>query len=135
MIEVKVNNAGIILAAICIYIYYFSNLFLPGMYAVFDVLTKNYATRKITYVDSYITNNWFIAKSYYASADNKKNIGANYHLKVLLADQKGKSVYSSAYFHTMEKGKNYTVTYGKKSKILISVLSPQGEEMLQFDVD
>jgi hypothetical protein len=135
MIVVKVNNAAFILVAAAIYLIYFTSHFMFGIYAVFDILAKNFVTGKMAYIDSYIAANWFGLRSHYVSVDNRKNIGGNYHLKLLLANQKGKSVFSTTFFHKMEANKNYTVTYGKKSKIVLSIISEQGEEMLQFDVD
>jgi hypothetical protein len=135
MVEIKINNIGFIIVAIIVYGYYFSSHFIPGIHAVLDALLKNYITCKMTYMDSYITPNWFHTTSYYRSDNERKNIGTNYHIKILLAGQKGKSIYSTTFFHSMEKGKSYTVTYGKRSKIVQSVLSSQAEEMLQFDVD
>jgi hypothetical protein len=133
-LEVKVSNAAALMVIIG-YVFYFFVIFLPGVYTIFDVLIKNYETGKMMYNHSYIESSWFPARNYKASAGYRKYKGWNYHLKVLFAGQKGNSLFSMVFFHTMEKGNHYTVTYAKKSKIVLSIMSEQGEEMMQFDVD
>jgi hypothetical protein len=133
-IELRVNNITVVLLAIAGYVFFFSIILLPGVYAIFDVLTKSYKTDKMVYIDSYIAKNFFFPRNSNVSADYRKFVGGSYHLKVLLSGAEGKSIFSMAFFHTMEKGKHYTVLYGEKSKTVLSVLSEQGEEMMQFDV-
>ena len=120
---------------IVLYIIYIASNFIPGVYALFDCITSNFVTKQMSYTDSYVAHQMYHSKKRMESTSQKTRLIDAYYIIIILADKKRKSSYKTTHFHTMEKGKSYTVTFGKFSKVLISVKDAQGMELLQFDVD
>lgn len=121
---------GFIILGIFLYIHFTISYFLPGCLSLLDLLTNNFEIKKMKYVESYIDKSFFLV-----SNEPKKKIGkivVNEYcfLKVIFLNQSIKSMYTSTYFHYMEKNQTYFVQYGKLSKVIISVQSEMGEEML-----
>ncbi len=140
IVQISVNNqygnigAVFIIAAICYYFLYLTSYFVPGISAILDMLTDNFVTSKMSYIESYVDRSNPYANSRKISADRKAPMDSHCMLKMVMGSNSGKSAYLMSYYHKLEKGKNYTVQYGKFSKVIISILSEQGEEMLLFDV-
>lgn len=131
------GNFGVlfVIAAIFGYFYVIAEFFVPGIYALFDMLADNFVTCRMTYVSSYVDRskplvyNNAIARVSRMEAPNERCF-----LRILLANHKGKSTFLTTHYHLMEKGKSYTIVYGKFSKVITSVLSDEGQELLQLDV-
>ncbi|MEA4833307.1 MAG: hypothetical protein VB118_11930 [Oscillospiraceae bacterium] len=142
-VEVTIHNEYgnisllLILIGVILYLVFIATRFMPGLTAILDIVGKNYVTNKMTFVSSYIADNgmfYRINKLNY-NYNIKTKLNESYFLKLILADNKGKSIYTTTYCHKMEIGKAYMITYGKYSKVVLSVLSSENEEMLQFDVN
>jgi hypothetical protein len=109
--------------------------FITGICSIIDIVFTTFSEDKIMYVSSYTDRNRnlilhnLIANRIYASQRNEYCF-----LKIMLSGKTGKHTYLSTYFHTMERHKGYTIKYGKYSKVIVSILSKEGEEMLQFNI-
>ena len=133
IVQINFNNEYInakilvIIIAVCVYMFYLFAHFVPGIAAIIDLITNNFITEKNTYVESFV-----VAQKFSARKKSKKQgqLADAYYLRVILANNDGKSSYATTFFHEMKKGESYTIVYGKYSKILLSALSEQGEEML-----
>jgi hypothetical protein len=126
----------LVIAGSFAYLHILFNQLIPGIKALFDYIGSNFLTCKAVYLASY-TNNY----SYFLARDRGKRRGSGAKLKgygfyrVLLARNNGKKMFLASFPHLMEKDKVYTIKHGKFSKVIVSIVSEQGEEMLQFDVD
>lgn len=113
-----------------LYFHFISNVFLPGIRAIYDLLTNKFVTTKVVHVNSFIDN------CYYGLAEriqeDKSLLIQEYQfMRVFCVTNSGKHlILSSSLNHRMENQKSYTVTYGHYSKIIVSVLSPEGHELL-----
>ncbi len=99
-----------------------------------DFITQNFVTEKMSYVESYVASNKFYGfgreRETPDMPSKKMKLIESFHLRVILAGNKGKVVFRTTQFHTMEKGKSYTVQYAKFSKVIISISSPDGQQIL-----
>lgn len=130
-----VSPGVIAFAGICGYFYVIAAYFIPGVYSLFDLLTDNFVTCKMTYVMSYIDRSRFLAFNRATSTVGRIELLKEHcYMRVLLADHKGKSLYSVSLCHLMEEGGRYIVQYGKFSKVIVSILSEQGQGLLLCDV-
>lgn len=133
------SSVGVLvfLASVFLYIYFLASCFIPGIYAIMDLVTKNYVTEKMSYIECYIASNKFYGFKKTKKIDmeiaSKIKLSEDLHLRVILAGSKGKTAFRTTRFHTMEKGRAYTVKYGKYSKVILSIVSSENEEMLLYD--
>jgi hypothetical protein len=101
-------GAPLTIVMIIFYLMFIFSNFIPGIYAIFDCVTKNYSTQKMMYVNSCII-------------DQGLNTTSGGKERVVLSDNKGTSSYLSTILHDMERGEYYMVTYGKLSKIIVAI--------------
>jgi len=83
------------------------------------------------YVNSYVKN----SKAILIGGSRENNFKEMCIMMIGMADRSGKKMYISAYPHIMVQGKGYTVQYGKFSKLIVSILSAEDEEMLKTNYD
>lgn len=141
LVDVTLNNEYgnlrviFVIAGISIYFYIIAGYLVPGIYSLFDLITDNFITCKMVYINSYIDKSKFLAFNKATTKVGRvEMLNEHCFMKVLLADHKGKSAFSTTFYHLMEKDKRYTIQYGKFSKVIVSILSEKGDELLQFDV-
>jgi len=79
------------------------------------------------YINSYVKN----SKAIILGGSSENNFKEMCIMMIGMADRNGKKMYISTYPHIMKQGKGYTVQYGKFSKLIISILSTDNEEMLK----
>lgn len=138
LIQVSVSNQHgelgllLIFIAVALYIYYLAAHFVPGVFALADLMMKQFKTEKMVFISSYIAHQPFDITPKY-SKNGQTGLTASVYMIAILANNHGRTAFKTTAFHLLEKGKSYTVTYGKRSKILISILSESGEEMLLND--
>lgn len=140
LIQVSVSNQHgelgllLIFIAVALYIYYLAAHFIPGVSALVDLMMKQFKTEKMVFISSYIAHQPFdITPKHSTEKNGQTGLTASVYMIAILANNHGRTAFKTTAFHLLEKGKSYTVTYGKRSKILISVLSESGEEMLLND--
>ena len=130
------GSIGILIfgVSVLIYIYFLASYFVPGIYTIMDLITRNFVTEKLSYVEGYIANNKFYGfgrdRKSPDETSQKMRLVESFHVRLVLANNKGKTVFRTTQFHVMEAGKIYTVQYAKHSKIVISITSPDGKQML-----
>ena len=95
-------------------------------------MTNNFITEKMVFINSYVDSSRIFVSNKATAKRGKLSILNEYcFMKILLANQERKAVFSSVFFHTMEKNKWYIIQYGRFSKVVVSILSEQGEELLK----
>jgi hypothetical protein len=96
--------------------------FIPGVRTLSDIIFNNFETREIKYENS-------IINQYQHFLLLKKN-GEGIFLKIYCKiDGEQRLTLCASRYHGMIPGERYTVKYGKHSKVLISILSENGEEL------
>ena len=138
LVSITVNktygNVGIVLlmALGCLYFYYILAFLIPGVYSIADLMTNNFITEKMVFINSYVDSSRIFVSNKATAKRGKLSILNEYcFMKILFANQERKAVFSSVFFHTMEKNKWYIIQYGRFSKVVVSILSEQGEELLK----
>ena len=132
IIEVEINSAVFALVIALIYLYYFLGSYATGLCAVVDVLAKSYVTEKLTFLDGHPNVSVFFATSRKTATGTEARKSADSRFAACFSGENGASTFLTSNHFSLEKNKLYTVTYAKRSGILMSVLSKQGEEMLMF---
>lgn len=137
-IDVNVKDsvgAGFVVIGILLYIYFIVSYLIPGASSLFDLLTNNFKTENMIFISGYIDKSRFLI--FNRKKDTVGNLDRNEYcfFRTIFANQTGKSVYNTTCFYRMDEGKPYTVQYGKFSKVIISITSVDGEEMLAFHAD
>lgn len=123
---------GLLIVGGMLYFYLIIMYFLPGIYSLFDLITNNFITCKMTYISSYVeSSKLFISNKATVKTGKIQRMNERCFIKVMLSDHNGKSMFSTTYYFLMEKDKRYTIQYGKFSRVIVSILSEAGEEMLQ----
>ena len=141
VVKISVDNSygsvGIILIVVGIVLYfsYIATRFIPGIYAIFDLITDNFISEKMVYVNTFTSDSGLYTRTQNrkTALSNMNQVSIGYLLRITLADNKGKTFFTTVYLHSMEPGKAYSVTYGKFSRILISATDSSGVEMLRYD--
>ena len=129
----NVPQALVVVLFALLYSYYLAAEFFIGAALLVDIVSKNFVSRQLTYVNSVVAKHRFTNhKKSVGTRTSSQTLAVDYYLRVIFGDDTGKRAYSTASLHQMEPGQSYTVIYGKHSKILLSVLNKDGEEML-FD--
>lgn len=121
----------LIFVGIVLYLIYISTRFIPGIYAICDLVTNNFIEEKMSFVNSYLSDSGLYTRNH--NNVSKNRLSVSYTLHIILAGNRGKSAFTTIFMHNMKSGKSYTVLYGKYSKILISVLDETGREMLMIE--
>jgi len=130
-VEIQINRMFIFTVLIVVYLVFMVTRFAAGIYAIMDIITKSFVKERMTYCGSFLqdTSTWAMAIK-----KSRINICQKDLFHATLANNKhGKRHYRTVFLHSMEQGKSYDVTYGKFSKILLSVTDKNGTEMLHND--
>ena len=130
-IEIQINRMFIYTVLIIAYIVFMVTRFAAGIHAILDIITKSFIKERMTYCGSFLhdTSTWTVAiKKSRIKACQKDLFHAT-----LANNKHGKRHYRTVFLHSMELAKSYDVTYGKFSKILLSVVDKSGKEMLHID--
>jgi len=117
-----------------IYFLFIRPRFRLGLLLWLDIICNAFATHQIQFQDSiidywshYFINDFEISLS---GKTKKKKLKEEAFLQVVCRGENNEYIHlSSARYHGMISGKKYMVVYGKYSKILISVLSEEGEQL------
>ena len=129
----KYFNITILVFIFILYLYFVTTYVLRSVRAIIDLATKRFVTKKMTYVDSYFDNSRIILHRNKTKKHGKQLLETREccYMRVWLADHEGKYMFLTTFPHLMQKGERYTIRYGKLSKIIVSILSDQGIEMIQ----
>ena len=130
IIQIKINGGFSILFLLffaTMYINFFIKYFIRSLLSIIDLLTNNFISKKMMYINSYVKN----SKAIILGGSSENNFKEMCIMMIGMADRNGKKMYISTYPHIMKQGKGYTVQYGKFSKLIISILSTDNEEMLK----
>lgn len=124
-----------LLAAIAAVIYalrYAVRHFIPDVLAILDSVSNSFRTEKMVFVSGRIVGKGYFCRSsaFEKSGSGRPGLYPRFYSEVILADNLGRTAFLTSDLHLMKENEYYTVTYGKHSKILLSVQSKQGEEML-----
>jgi len=116
--------------AVILYFHFIATFFLPGVCAIYDLVTDNFVTKKLVHTNSFVDNSYY-GLNERIKTDQGLMISEHILLKVFLLSTSGERInLLSAFNHRMEKQKSYIVTYGRYSKIIVSVLSQDNQELL-----
>jgi hypothetical protein len=127
-------GAGAMVIGISIYVHFIACYLMPGACSLLDIITDSFVSQRMNFISGYIDKSkWLIF-----NREKRKvgNLSVNEYcfFKIVFAIQNRKAVFATTYFYHMDANKCYTVKYGKFSKVITSILSEEGDEMLQFDL-
>ena len=128
------NLAGGILfiLIIVVYITFVIDYFLPGIRIFHDLLTNSFVTSEVSHVNSFVVKRYDIfEKGYFTS--RKMGVKEEIFMTVICSENNGKGlILSASRYHGMQRDERYTIVYGKRSKIIVSIISANNQEL--FDV-
>ena len=121
------------LIAILLYLFYVASSLAPGIQAVLDCTTNSFITKSVTYIETLDPGHRAqgVVPTRKAPKKTSPSMSIDY-LKVIFEGHEGKSSYVATHYHNMVANEKYTVTYGRFSRLLLSVTDADGVEMLQF---
>ncbi|MCL1885496.1 MAG: hypothetical protein FWF98_01840 [Dehalococcoidia bacterium] len=133
-IEINVNRIFIFCVFIVLYIVFIFTRFTSGIRAILDLITDKVVTEKLTYCSTFQAESGIgVLNRSKETRTETTRVNESYVLRIIFANNKGKRFFTTVFLHNMEQGKSYDVTYGKFSKILLSVVDKNGKELLQGD--
>ena len=103
--------------------------FKPGIRMLSDIIFNNFETHEIMYENSIIN------RYHHFHLNKKQSEGFFMMIYCQIDNNKQRLTLCASRYHGMIPGEKYTVKYGKRSKILISILSDNGEELWDFPPD
>jgi hypothetical protein len=124
----RINNFAVTLCitlgiiVITVWLWAFCVL-IPAGNAITDYMSRDTETTNLTYEKSYPSLPFTICL-------NNWGYNGDYYLVNVFSDGNNEAKFKTTFYTNMAIGKEYTITYGKKSNILLSVKSATGEEML-----
>ena len=105
------------------------------IYATLDLFANNFVSNKMTFINGSIdvSQRVLLPKKIHKN-DSIMKIKDIFFFDLWFANNEGKKKLTATRFCSIEKNKVYKVCYGKKSKIIISIISEQGNEMMTQNI-
>jgi len=131
-VTIASDARGVVLVIVLIFLYFhsISTIFIPGICAIYDLRAKKFVTSKVVHTTSYV-NDSFYSFTNRRRVDTGSLVSEYVFIRAFCKTNSGKSlILSSALNHKMENQRSYIVTYGRFSKIIVSVMLEEGQELL-----
>lgn len=142
-IEIKITDSlGFVL--IIVGIIFYTNVILfeiaPGFYALIDLLTNNFCTQKMIFIQGYADRRRLLTTKgeKKLSHEEKKKFGScnvyEYaYFYLVFATSEGKRAFFSTFPCDLKTGECYVVRYGKYSKTIVSIGEHTGDNNTRGD--
>lgn len=112
LIQVSVSNQygelGLLLIfiAVALYIYYLAAYFVPGVFALSNLIVKQFKTEKMVFIGSYIAHQPFdITPRHSAGKKGQTGLISSVYMVVVLANNHGRIAFKTTAFHLLEKAR------------------------------
>jgi hypothetical protein len=116
----------IYLSIILTYIFLYAR---QGIRCIGDLLMNNYITNELVYIRSEVDR----SKFFVPVSGSKEGYPKRKFFIIIFADNERNSLFYTTFPHVMEEGKRYTVLYARRSEVILSILSADGQEMLMLN--
>jgi hypothetical protein len=110
---------------IVIYLNFILCYLFPGICLLMDLVRNTFIQRKIIHENSFVEE-----RRGYIPKGKVGGIKEQIFIKVFGLENDRNIALSCSYYHGMERGEKYTVTHGKYSKVIVSILSKDNEELM-----
>lgn len=130
------DSLTLLIMAICVvllYCYLFLTYILRGFLALYDVFRRDTHQTKVIYENSFIVEEKFLLRRYnrLETLSTKRFVQQTF-MEVCFTVEGSKEIFSLCGYHTMQPGEQYWITYGKKSKILNSIVDQDGVNQIMY---
>ena len=126
------QGGGLLFLLLLAVLWYFSfvvNHFKPGVRVLSDTIFNTFEIHEIEYENS------FINRYHHFPLIKKQSEGVFLEIYCRMDNNNQRIMLRASRYHGMIPGEKYTVKYGKRSKVLISILSENGEDLWDVPPD
>jgi len=132
VVVIKINSFFLPAVFIVLYLIFISTRITSGMCAILDLITGKTVKEEMVYCDDFETLVGVGRPSKKTEVSLTKMTEGRL-LCVVFANKDGRKLYRTVFHHCMVQSCSYEVTYGKFSRIILSVLDKNNKEMLHND--
>lgn len=109
----------------------------PGVYALFDLITDNFRAQNVVFIEIYADRRRLLAtrgeKKQKSECSKKRGTLTRYEyafFDLRFSTSHGKELFYSTSMVDLISGKKYTIQYGRLSKTIVSIVDDNGKECL-----